>query len=416
MLSPSTSMHRLLFLAIATALVGMAHPSIAQAQSLTGEGNAAGAQCEASGVNDNGVAVGACSPNSASNAADAWVAETPGTETVLPSLASGQPCSAVNITNAGIITGACANANNVSFGVTWNATSPGSAPLQLNPIPGLLGLLADVSTTASAYDQAGNVVGESISGSGNGTTVLWPTGSGTPIAVSNRGDNCSPIDVNNTLVGGQPTVVLNCPNSNGTTTADVAQATGLLGTYAMTALPIPTGSTHCVVSAINDSAQIIGTCHFPAPDIPVATFWANPTSTPVMLSSSTLPVHTRTAGGLINRSGLAIVVYQNTSGKSESAYWDTNSGTVTLIAPLQGGSTTFVTGLADNGTAALVSEDSNENGEAAFSTPSGGTNAAGFFGGGQESSFGAISPSGSVAVGQAEDSSENSNAVTATIP
>ena len=262
----------------------------------------------------------------------------------------------------------------------------------------------------TSTDQNGFVTGESINASGGITTVVWPSGSSTATEVSPYADNCVSDDVNNTNVNGFPTVALNCPNGSGTTTAEIAQATGLLNAYVMTPLPTPSGSSNCSVQAVNDSAQAAGTCFFPGSN-PQAAFWSSPTSAPLLLSPSNLPAHTRTGGALLNNSGNVVVSYASSNGQQESAFWNTSAHTLTLISPLSGGVQTAAQGLADNNVVALNSEDSAENVEAAVWTTSAGTVALGFYGGGAASATAGISQTGNWIAGIGQDSSQNYNAL-----
>ena len=410
MLSITKHSRHLLFLAVAAALMmGAGHSSTARAATWSSEGHADGAQCKADDANDSGIVVGFCRPANASGPPAAWVALTAGTETPLAPLSSGQGCLAEGVTDGGVIIGKCLNAQNVSLGVFWLTSSPNSvAPL--NPLTGLLGIGADVSTMPTSTDQNGFVTGESINASGGITTVVWPSGSSTATEVSPYADNCISDDVNNTNVNGFPTVALNCPNSSGTTTAEIAQATGLLNAYVMTPLPTPSGSSNCSVQAVNDSAQAAGTCFFPGSN-PQAAFWSSPTSAPLLLSPSNLPAHTRTGGTLLNNSGNVVVAYISSNGQRESAFWNTSAHTLTLISPLSGGVQTVAQDLADNNTVALNSADSAQNVEAAVWTTSAGTVALGFYGGGAASATAHIAQGGHWIVGGGQDSSQNYNAL-----
>jgi hypothetical protein len=397
-------------MALSCFLVAFPFVSAAQAASLQSEGTAAGLQCVVSGINNSGVGVGTCTPGNATGPSVAWVAPTLGTEIPLPPLTSGQSCRALDIDNAGVITGVCLDADNVAFAVTWNAGAPSSPPVFLDPLPGFLGLAADVRTTPTADNQAGAVAGESISAAGNLTAVLWPAGSGSPIAVSSPGDNCIAADVN-TPASGAPSVALNCPNAAGTVTAKIVTS-GLLG-YAASPLPIPSGATYCSVTEINNAQQAVGTCHFPAPDTPTTAYWVNCASSPTLITLAGSP---RNGGEFINNLGHVVFDYQDASGQVNSGFWNPTTGSVTLIPPLSGGVQAVAAGLSDNDTVLVNSEDSAENVESATWTPSASTVAVGFYGGGQVSALGAISQSGAFAGGGAEDSSQNHDAVVTSLP
>jgi hypothetical protein len=319
----------------------------------------------------------------------------------------------LGIANNGVVIGSCRNASNVSFAVTWSASAPADAPLELAPLTGLLGLDPDVSDKATGYNQDGAVMGVSINSSGAGTAVLWANGSGVATQVSTVGDNCLPIDMNDDSAT-TPTLVLNCPNANGTATPKFAQATGLLGTYVTTALALPAGASYCTVSGTNDALQAVGTCHTAAPDEPKAAYWSSFTSAPTLLS--TLSGGARNFGEFINNQGHIIFTEQTGTGQYEAGFWDPSTSTVTMIPPLTGGTTDTVEALADNDTAVVNSEDGSQNVEAATWTSATGITALGFAGGGLASRIVDMSQNGGYAAGTAKDSSENNNAVIATLP
>ena len=57
----------------------------------------------------------------------------------------------------------------------------------------------------------------------------------TPQRVSSYGDNCAGVDVNNTLINGYPSVVMNCPGANATPKPTVATWNG--SSYGVTTSP-----------------------------------------------------------------------------------------------------------------------------------------------------------------------------------
>ncbi|MFC3652668.1 hypothetical protein ACFONN_14010 [Dyella humi] len=392
----------------------MEHVIPAQAQETAYPDPSGEKQCSADDINDSNAVVGSCIPANATNPSVAWYAATRGTTpTLLQPLATGQDCNADALADQGTIVGSCTDANNRSFGVIWN--TPTSAPVKLAPLPILSGLnlAPDVATGATGYNLSGDVVGESASGSGVATAVLWPAMTGTPIIVSSYGDNCSAVDVNGTNEGpsgaGHPSVALNCPTSTGLVQGKLAQYTaGLLGyAYTATTLPLPTGATHCTVAALNDALQAVGTCHFPAPDHPQTAYWPSPTSTPNLL---TVSGNARNGADFINAPGNVVFEYQTTSGDSSAGFWIPTSNTVTLIPPLPGGVRTVAEGLGDNGTVTLTSEDSNENWEGAKWTTATGTVALGFENSGVDSSVVGSNQAGTAAATDGEDSSQNDTA------
>ena len=401
-----------LALTIGALTTGYALP--ARAITLTSDGHAAGAQCGAAGVNDSNYRVGNCTPGNASDPTQPWVDLGTGTQTKLPLLASGQSSIAGGINNNNLIIGSCKNASDVWFACTWDGNNPSNPPVVLNPIGGLLGLGADVTTSASGFNQHGDVVGQSCSGSGNCTAVIWPAGTSTAMLVSSRNDNSGAVDVNDTLVNGLPSVAVNTPKASGTASGGVAQATGLLSAYVLTSLPCPSGSTYCTVAAINNAGQAAGTSHFPAPDEPNATFWSSFGGTPKRLNLTNFPRH---GAIFLNNVASVIVSYQNANGQFEPAFWKPLNSTISFIPCLTGGKTCAVAALADNADKVLVnSENGSQTVEAEVWTPTGGAVPVGFEGGGVNSGFSDISPNGSYGAGGAENSAENSDAVDAVLP
>lgn len=409
-----------------TALSGLlGSVSVSQAATLVNEGHAAGAQCGSTGVNNNGVVVGGCTVGSGTGPMTAFVSTSLGTETPLSPLVAGQSCSPGGIANSGTIIGSCSNGSNVGFAVTWNASTPTSAPMVLNPFPaGLLGLLLPhVSSAATGFNQLGSVIGESENSNGDGTAVIWPAGSSTATPVSSLDDNCVPLDVNNTLINSLPSVALTCPNQNsnakGTVTAKIAQATGLLGGYVATALPIPVGYEYCTVHEINDAVNAVGACHTTAPDHPVTAFWSSPGSTPILLT--TLSGNPFNAGIHINNPVAPNLVqvtfsYQMANAKHGAGVWTPSTGAVSIIPPFAPNLSIAPAGLADNGLVIVVGENSAEHTQGGTWTPSTGTVATGMLAGGQNNALVQVSRNGLYAVGEAEDSSSTGDAVYTTLP
>lgn len=410
MASPIQVARGLLPLAILAGLMSFGHAAPAWATETPYPDPSGEKQCAASDINDSKNVVGSCVPGNATGPAVAWYAATPGTTpTVLQALVTGQSCSASGMINDGIIVGGCVDANNHPFGVIW--TSSTAVPIQLQPLSALqTGLLADITTGATGYNQNGAVIGESVSDDGDSTAVLWPSGSGTPIFVSSYADNCSAVDVNATNVNGQPSVALNCPTNPspgnpGPAFGAIAQYTGLLGSYVVTRLPLPSGATHCTVAGINDALQAVGTCHFPAPDHPQAAFWATPTSTPQLITATQL--NARNHGAFINSGGNVVFTYQDSNGDGNAGFWNTTSNTVTVIPDLPGGTRCASVGLGDNNTVALTCETNHEQPEAAEWTSAGGTVALGFMNGGSDSGVTAVNKGGTAAAVNGEGSTEN---------
>lgn len=407
----TTSLHLLSRSVGAVALLAGAGMPCAFAASFVSQGHAAGAQCVATGVNNSAVTVGSCTPASVSAPRTAWMASTVGTQVSLPALASGQYCAAGGITDSGVILGVCRSSSNVRHAVTWSSASPATAPVRLQPLPGILGLLADVRTEPASFNGLGDIGGVSIGSSDERTAVVWLSGSASAITVSTRGDNCVPMDVSESRTSSRPAVALNCPNGSGTFTAKVAQATGLLNAYVTSTLAVPSGSSYCLLTAINSALETLGTCHSGAPDMPRVTFWSSPSAAPTVLSNSA-----RSQAVALNNVGHAILSFQDADGNEESAFWNPGTGTFTVIAPIAGGTRNDVVDIADNDFVIVNSENDDQNDEAALWRASTGTVGLGFYDSGEESVVIAISTNGQYTVGRALDSADDESAVITTLP
>jgi hypothetical protein len=396
------------------------HPEPAMAASLMSLGHAAGAQCSASDVNDSGVVVGSCKPGNTNGSLVAWVS-TAGSQISLPPLTTGKGCGAGGIANSGVVIGSCLDAGSVPFAVTWSSTSPGTSPIKLAPLPGLLGLGADVSTSVGAYSQSGFVAGQSVGGNGNSTAVLWLPGSGTPVQVSGRGDNCAVVDVANSSSGVNPVVLLNCPSGTGAVTPKVATPTGLLGTYVVAALAKNSGSSYCAGTAINTSLQVIGTCVFSAAPFGRAAFWANPSATARVLNLPNFSgdsVGKRSAGMFLNDLGHLVYRYQMSDGRQNDGFSDPVNNVVLSIPPLHADATVVATALGDNDLVIVAGDNGSENTQAAIFNPASPlvVTPVPFFGGGAKSLLVTASKGGAYAVGTAEDGNHDANAVSTTLP
>lgn len=389
-------------------------------------GHAAGEQCETASVNDNGIAVGNCSPASTSANNVPFVANvnTPNSQTPLAPLLAHQPCFVSVVSTGGWIGGTCSNANNVYTAVVWNAATPGSPPIALAPLPGTLLRAADVRTTITAFNQRGDMIGWSISSNEERSTVVWLAGSGTPVRIFSSllgllgyNDKCIPTDVNNTLASGYPSIALNCPGTNGITTAQIAQANA--SGYAVTSLPIAGGANRCTVRGINNSVQAVGDCEYPQADINLTrtTVWNTPNTAPLTL---TLAVNSKNAGLAINNVGIALVARQDATGRTSYLTWLPSAGVlgIQLIVPPTGAVWAQAFSVADNSTVALNSTDSNQYSTGCIWAPATSSNPATIsclasIGGGKKNKLNALSQSGSYAAGANVDSAQNLDAVVA---
>jgi len=395
--------------------IGLIIP-VAQA-ALVSEGHAAGAQCGGADVNNSGYEVGNCL-TVGSGPTVAWLSVSPGTEVPLLPLVSGQSCGTGGIANDGTILGQCMDGNDKQMGVKWNASTPTISPVVLQPLS-LLGLIIQTRSSARMYNQNGAVIGDSISADETSTPVIWLPGSNTAtqlaaLSLLSTLANCGAVDVDDSIAnGGRPNVLLACPNANGTVTAKVATATGLLNAYVTNARPVPAGYSYCSAVSINNAQQIAGTCHTLAPDLPRATFWRSMTDTGPAQTTGTF----RNGSVALNNSGSVLVAYKDgADGRIRSAFWKPLTGALTLIPSLPGGAYSVGTVLADDDTVIGVSDLGDGNHAGFYWTPSGGTVSAGFEGGGPDSELNAISENGKYVAGSARNSAHVHDAVFMTIP
>ncbi|MGQ7863522.1 hypothetical protein ACUN0G_30205 [Pseudomonas sp. 32A] len=288
-----------------------------------------GVNCMPLGINDSGRAVGNCTKIGNGANLIPWVANAGSAQVALPSLVAGQGCKANTISNANWIMGFCNRADSVATGVVWKGDVPANPPIVLNPLPATILPLpiraADVRTVPTAMNERGGVVGWSISENDRATSVLWAAGSGTPQFIFPAGllaqryeDECSPVDVNLTLVNGYPSVALNCPGPGGEVIPRVATR-GTTG-YVMTDLAFPTGADYCVISGINDRLNVAGQCFYPNSDINVtkAASWTTPASAPQVLNTS---VGTASSTININNNGFILISRSDGTGNVSNAVW-----------------------------------------------------------------------------------------------
>ena len=380
-------------------------------------------QCETTSINDNAIAVGNCSPPSSSANNIPWVSNvnTADSQVALASLVAGQPCYANAVSNGSWISGTCKNANNGVTAVTWNVTTPGSATA-LAPLPGTLLRAADVQTIITAFNQRGDMVGSSISSNGKEfSTIVWLAGTDTPkrvysplIGLAGYNDGCSPVDINNVLMSGYPSIAMNCPGNDGIPIPKIAQAnaTG----YTVTSLPLATGANHCVVTGLNNALQSIGFCEYPNTNAnPARTaVWNTPTSAPLTLN---LAIGTTNYGRAINSNGIALVERKDNDGRTSYFTWIPPAGIlgIQLIEPPPK-TWTQAFSIADNNTVALNRTNDAQYTVGCIWHPASGEIPAKYscleaIDGGRNSALKAVSQSGNYAAGQNVDSEQDVQAV-----
>lgn len=402
------------------AVLGLMIPytPVAMSSSLGNLGHGAGAQCEARDVSDSGTAVGSCTPGDSSSSSVAWVSILGSGETALIPLSNGKSCAGMGVINNGSVVGMCLDGSGVPFGVIW--TSPTSAPRRLSPLQGLLSIGMDVRSSVAAYNNEGDVAGQSVGGGGNSTAVIWRAGSQTAVPVSVRGDNCEVADVGEANAGASPAVILNCPNGNGTTTPRLSTASGLLGTYAMADLPKADGSEYCIVAEVNVELKVIGTCAYATAPFTRAAFWADPGWTPATLNLPLAPgdsIGSRSAGAFINGPGHLVFIFQTADGHVGTGYIDPVANVPVATPPLSAGADIMPSGFGDNDLIIVNGGNASGNTQAGVFAPGTGLLApVAPIDSGANDNLVAISRNGAYAAGGAESGTHTNHAVRTTLP
>ena len=402
------------------ALAGL---SAAAQATLLDEGSAGGKNCTPASVNDAGIEVGTCT-SSSTNTSVVYIAATSGSEVDLAPLVTGYACMAGAINHVALasatVVGRCQNANGVWNVVTWQASSPSTTPLLLAPLTGLLGLGADVRTSASGVNLAGIVVGDSISGNGTHTPVYWAAGSSSAVELagvrillgllSTDPINCAVSDISDTT----PAVVLaNCPSGASGLGKPISLVWTSLSSNAVT-VALPAGAKYCEVGQVNVLGNIVGDCTF-ATSTHQTTFWSSVSATPVVMSSVAVggvsQVSTHNGAVDMNTSGHIAGNFKNTSGETEAYFWDTSTTTGTALAAISGAIRDAAVAIGNNDTVLVNSETATGSLHQSH-VLAGGTAVTddGTLSGGVNSAGTALSPDGHTAAGVSETTGEVADA------
>jgi uncharacterized membrane protein len=368
-------------------------------------------ECIARAVNNDQQVAGVCSPQNGSGPSVAFVNQR-GTSTALPALVPGEDCESGGITNSGLIVGVCLNSSGTEFAATWQANNPTTKPMQLQPLSGRQGVGADVSSFSNGFSSMNAVIGESVSGDGKLTPVIWPAGQSSAIPLDTWDSHCTAIDADDSSAS-TPNVILNCRSSTDRLKPYITRWNGR--TYVATPLRLPAEvhASYCAASGINNKGQIVGTCHTKAPGSSAAAFWSAYNVVPQMAFAIVNGRPVSTNGAFINNQGHVVVDYQITAkGALNAGFWDPNGGrTITLIPLLPGGARAIAMGLAENDRVILTDENSSKHDEAASWTPRAGTVAEGFVLNGQESAAMDVNTQGTCLVGVGKSAAGRPNAV-----
>lgn len=344
------STHRLSLLSLALLGTGWAAPAAAQlvdADTLPG-----GTACEATVINNSGTIIGTC--NDAGKHYVAFRKLAGQAKAVLPGLAAGKSCSVYDLNNAGASSGSCEDANGEQRAVRWTASGTVQA---LDPIPGLLGLLADIAADAGRINQNGAIAGTSTSDQGNVSGVVWLAGQTTPQELPMGGllgigaVGCAPSDLNDLAAGanGGPVVSGTCDlQQNGTLRAvAVRWKRNGAGNYAITALQPLFPNEGCTTTDINNNGDIVGACSDPNGDTQAVRWLAGGTA-PETIETILGAVHSTAAS--INSQGLVAGTYQTLTGFAHGFLWDPNNDTFEDVPPLPGANSNRAVDLNDNNT------------------------------------------------------------------
>jgi len=345
-----------------------------------------------------------------------------GGATALPSLyasASGveASCTADAVNNApistAVIIGACEDTNEDSQAVVWHGNNLTARPLLLQPLPILAGLrlVPDVQTEAAAVNLAGVVTGISISPTGETTPVLWTSaGAANSLLPPLLGSvtNCNVADINDAAT---PSIIGNCPAGAGGQGKNQAVLWANAST-GYSALPVPSGASYCVASAINASGKILGTCYYNGggsgtPNTYKTVQWAaGGASAPTVLLTINSSTSLRNSGIAMNASGQITGNRIKSGGFTTAFFWDPATGTnATPIAPLPGSSKGTAKAISNNGVVVGCSEVNGLSEAFAFHSVGGALVAISPLGAGGNDCADTISPNGAYVAGVSEDAS-----------
>lgn len=340
--------HHISLLTLAMFAMGWAMPAAAQlvdAGTLSG-----GTSCSGTVINDSGAIIGTCDDAGGHIVAFRMLAGQP--KVVLPGLEPGKPCSVFDLNNAGAVSGSCEDADGEERAVRWTAAGAVQA---LSPLPGVLGLLADVAASAGRINQNGAIAGTSTSDTGNISGVVWLGGQTIPQELPMGGllgigaIGCAPSDLNNRVPGanGGPVVSGTCDlHENGSVRAVAVrwQRNGL-GNYFITALDPLYENEGCVTTDINNDGDIVGTCTDLNGDSQAVRWLAGTTE---VESIETVLTTTQSTAASINNAGLVAGTYRTDDGFAHAFLWDPDSNELYDVPPLPGGNSSRAIDLNDD--------------------------------------------------------------------
>ncbi|KPA97718.1 HAF family protein [Pseudomonas asplenii] len=404
-------------LAIAVANLAMTAQAAGWAYSI---GNGSFSNTLVTAINDSHVAVGRA--EGTNFITRAVYDTTAGGATALPSLfasASGvqASCTADAVNNAPLSTavaiGTCEDANEVGQGVKWNLNNPSAAPVQLQPLPILaaLHLVADVETEPVAVNQAGIVVGNSISPTGVTSPVYWSAAGAANLLqppLLGSVDNCNVVDINDAAI---PSVIGNCPAGVGGLGKNLAVLWTTLPS-SFTVLQLPSGASYCETSVINAIGQILGTCYYTGtgsgtPGVYKTVQWpAGGTSAPAVMTTINGSTSLRNSGVAMNASGQITGNRVKAGGLTGPFVWDPATGTNGIPIPLLSGSSQAVAkAISNNGIVVGCGEVNGESEAFAYHLTGATLIPITSLGAGGNDCADAISPNGAYTAGISEDAS-----------
>ncbi|WP_250460405.1 hypothetical protein [Microbulbifer litoralis] len=330
-------LHSALFVALGTITSG------AQAGSFPLGTLPGGTTCSGVAINNSGTVVGHCDDATGRTVAIRKRIDQPIEQ--LPTMANNS-CRVIDVSNINVASGECTDASGEVLPVRWEANGVRQT---LQPIPGLLGLLADVSATGGPINYNRWVIGSSYSANGQARPVVWRGNQVTPemlplIEPLTSGGldavHCEPVALNdNTLTFNGPIVVGTC---------SVANASGVVrsmavywrrpngnGNYAVNVLDSLGADSNCRVVDVNNAGDITGVCT-DANDEEQAVFWAAGGVSVQSVAALIPGGSARSSAVAINGTGWIAGTFRAADGYDHAFAWDPLNSTFEEIVPPSG--------------------------------------------------------------------------------
>ena len=311
-----------------------------------------GTTCSGVGVNSNGTAVAHCDD---SQGRTLTVRKPPGQPFQLMLSVAQNTCRAVAINPLNTVSANCVGDRGETVPVRW--MNSGNRVL-LSPLPGLLGLLPDLSARGGAINDTDWIVGTSMANNGSIRPVVWPPGPANPVnpemlPVPNLLTHgfdavaCRPAGVENTAVASNgPLIVGNCSvNVNGDEKLKVVRwQRNAGGAYAVTVLDtFPNIDSNCTAVAIADGGAVAGNCTGPS-DEPQAVYWAGG-GTALTSIAPMIPGGSARSTVSAMLGDLVVGSFRTSSGFEHAYFWQAPNLSFVDIGVLPGGFNSRATGI-----------------------------------------------------------------------